>query len=276
MNLAGCHFTYADTSSRLYSLWFAHCDTSENTSINGTTKGVTVFSSRGNRNYFVDDSYNGSAISFEVEILTDDERTLSVREVRDIERWLFNRRNYYKLYVDIADDCDGETYQIINGTEKRFYFNCRFVNPSKIIGNGGIVGFRATMECDSYVLWQDPISKVFDINHTNDTQSSLISLDIDTDVNEYVYPKITVTMAGAGGDIYITNNTDDTTRLTSFKSLTGGIEFMINGNLNYVSGDNYIKFFDRNFPRLMPGTNSLGIVGAVESIRFEWENRKYL
>lgn len=276
MNLAGCHFTYADTSSRLYNLWFAHCDTSENTSINGTTKSITVFNSRGNRKYLVDDSFNDSAISFDVEILTDDGEALSVQEIRAIEKWLFNRRNYYKLYIDIADDCDTETYQIIDGAEKKFYFNCRFLNPSKILGNGGVAGFRATMECDSHLLWQDAISKTFNIGHTTSSQSTVVSLDVDTDANEYVYPKITIKTADAGGEIYITNNTDDTARITSFKGLTGGIEFTIDGNLNYISGNNYMKFYDRNFPRLLPGTNSFGIVGAVSSVKFEWENRKYL
>lgn len=276
MNLAGCHFTYADTSSRLYNLWFAHCDTSESVLINGATKSITVFNARGNRKYLVGDSFNDSAISFEVEILTDDGSSLSVQNVRNIEKWLFNKRNYYKLYVDITDDCDGETYQIIDGVTKRFYFNCRFTNPTKILGNGGIAGFKATMECDSYMLWQESLTKTFNIAHTSDEQSSVVSLSIDTDSDEYVYPKVTVTMAASGGDIYITNNTDDVDRMTSFKTLTGGIEFMINGNLNYISGNNYMKFYDRNFPRLLPGANSIGIVGAVSSIKFEWENRKYL
>lgn len=276
MNLAGCHFTYADTSSRLYNLWFAHCDTSENVAINGETQSVTVFNSRGNKKYLIDDSFDDSAISFDVEILTDDDRTLSAQEIKDIERWLFNRRNYYKLYVDIADDCYGETYQIINGIEKQFYFNCRFMNPTKIFGNGGVAGFKATMECDSHLLWQDSVEKVFPIAHTASGNTSVVSFEVDSDMNEYIYPKVTITMADAGGDISITNNTDDSTRLTSFKSLTGGIEFMINGNLNYISGNNYIKFYDKNFIRLLPGANSISIVGAISSIKFEWENRKYL
>lgn len=276
MNLAGCHFTYADTSSRLYNLWFVHCDTSEYTSINGTTQSVTVFNSRGSRKYLVDDSLNDSAISIDVEILRDDDMALSIQEVRDVERWLFNRRDYYKLYVDPSDDCAGETYQIFNGTEKHFYFNCRFINPTKIFGNGGVAGFKATMECDSHLLWQDAISRTFPIGHTTSAQSSVISLDIDSDMNEYVYPKVTITMASAGGNIAITNNTDDTTRLTSFKSLTGSIEFIINGNINYISGNNYMKFYDKNFIRLLPGTNNISVVGAVSSICFEWENRKYL
>lgn len=276
MDLAGCHFTYADVSSREYSLWFAHCDTSEYQAINGTTKSVTVFNSRGNKRYFVADSYDDSPITIDVEFITDDERALSVREIRDIERWLFNRKNYYKLYIDIADDCLAESYQIVDGVEKRFYFNCRFINPSKIYGNGGTVGFKATMECDSYVLWQETMMKTFNIGNTAASQSAVISLDIDSETYDYVYPKVTITMAQAGGDIYITNNTDDTSRITSFKSLTGEIEFVINGNTNYISGNNYIKFYDRNFIRLVPGTNNIGVVGAISTIKFEWENRRYL
>ena len=276
MDLAGCHFTYANTSSREYGLLFAHCETSDYTAINGTTKPITVFNSRGNKQYFVADSYDDSPISIDVEFLTDDDRTLSVREIRDIERWLFNRKNYYKLYIDIADDCYAESYQIVDGIEKRFYFNCRFSNPSKIYGNGGTVGFKARMECDSYALWQDALTQTFNIGHTSSSDSSIISINIDSEVDDYVYPKIKITMAQAGGDIYITNNTDDTSRITSFKSLTGSIEFTMNGNLNYISGNNYIKFYDRNFVRLIPGVNNIGVVGAVSKIEFEWENRRYL
>lgn len=276
MDLAGCHFTYADVSSREYNLWFAHCDTSDYASINGTTKPVTVFSSRGNRQYLVADSYKDSAVSIDVEFLTDDDRALSPREMRDIERWLFNRKKYYKLYVDIADDCNEESYQIIDGIESRYYFNCRFTNPSKIYGNGGIVGYKARMECDSYMMWQDAITKTFSINGTAALSSKIIDLDVGTDVDEYIYPKVTITMASAGGNITIINNTDDTSRQTTFKSLTGSITFTMNGNLNYISGSNYLKFYNRNFIRLIPGVNRIAIVGAVSSITFEWENRRYI
>lgn len=276
MDLAGCHFTYADVSSREYNLWFAHCDTSDYTQINGTTKPVTVFNYRGNRQYFIGDSYKDSPCAIDVEFVTDDDRTLSPQEMRDIERWLFNRKNYYKLYIDIADDCNGECYQIVDGKESRFYFNCRFTNPLKIYGNGGVVGFKARMECDSYMLWQDPITKTFAINGTSIMSGKVIDIDVDTEVNDYVYPKVTIQMASAGGNITIINNTDDTSRRTTFRSLTGSITFTINGNINYVSGGNYIKFYDRNFIRLIPGTNKIGIAGAITNITFEWENRRYL
>ena len=50
----------------------------------------------------------------------------------------------------------------------------------------------------------------------------------------------------------------------------------MNGNLNYISGDNYVKFYDRNFVRFIPGINNIGVIGAVDKIKFEWENRRYL
>ena len=99
MDLAGCHFTYADVSSREFDLWFAHCDTSDYQAINGTTKSLTVFSSRGNKRYFIANDYKDSPVTIDVELITDDERPLSVGEMREIEKWLFNRKNYYKLYI---------------------------------------------------------------------------------------------------------------------------------------------------------------------------------
>ena len=276
MNFACCHFTYAGTSSRTYGLVFAHCDTSESVMINGGIESASIFNSRNNRKYLVGDSYVDSPITIEVEIFTEDCVALSTQEIKTIESWLFNRKNFYKLYINPDDDVNGETYEVVNGVMSQYYLNCRFINPEKILGNGGVAGFKATMECDSHLMWQDAISQTFNIGNTAASDSDVISLVVNSDMNEYVYPTVSITMAAAGGDIYITNNTDSATRITSFKSLTGEIVFTINSEINYISGNNYMKFYDKNFPRLLPGTNAIGIVGAISSITFTWENRKYL
>lgn len=276
MNFAGCHFTYAGTSSRLYGLMFAHCDTSESVMINGGIESVSIFNSRNNRKYLVGDSYADSPITIEVEIFTEDCVTLSTQEIKTIESWLFNRKNFYKLYIDPDDDVNGETYEVVNGVMSQYYLNCRFINPEKILGNGGVAGFKATMECDSHLMWQDAITRTFNLGHTSSSDSEIISLTINSDMNEYVYPKITIAMNESGGDISLTNNTDNNTRITSFKSITGDAVFSIDSELNYISGNNYLKFYDRNFPRFLPGVNAISIIGAITSITFTWENRKYL
>ena len=274
MDLAGCHFTYAGVSSREYDLWFANADTSAYLSINGSTKTVSVFSSRGNRNFYVSDSLVDSPISIDVEIFTDDEHLLSVQEIKDIEKWLFNRKGYNKLYIDIADDCSAETYDIIDGEERRYYFNCRFINPRKIYGNGGISGFSCTMECDSLLLWQEDIVKTVVPEFAED-ESANFSVTIDTNMDEYIYPVVKFTIGEDGGNVMLIN-LDDENRTTSFVNLTELIEFSMDGNYNYISGDNYTKFQNKNFIRLLPGENRFVLTGDVTQIEFTYSARKYL
>lgn len=274
MDLAGCHFIYAGVSSREYGLWFANADTSAFSSINGSTKTVSVFSSRGNRNFYVSDSLVDSPISIDVEIFTDDAHALSVQEIRDVEKWLFNRKGYEKLYIDIADDCFAETYDIIDGEERRYYFNCRFTNPRKIYGNGGIPGFSCTMECDSLLLWQEDLGKTI-IPEFSEDDSANFSVTIDTNMDEYIYPVVKFTIGEDGGDIMLIN-LDDEDRTTSFVNLTELIEFSMDGNYNYISGGNYTKFQNKNFIRLLPGENRFVLTGDVTKIEFTYSARKYL
>ena len=100
---------------------------------------------------------------------------------------------------------------------------------------------------------------------------------MDSDLNDYVYPKVTIQIGDVGGDIIISNNTDDASRLTSFVSLTPNVTVVMRGDgINYISGDNYMKFKDKNFIRLLDGENQIAIVGDVVGLSFEFQNRRFL
>ncbi len=276
MDLSGCRFIYAGTASEVYGLRFVNCETSEYKKINGTTKSINVYNGHNKRNYLISDDYSSSPISIDIEIAADDMEPFTPQTLREIENWLFNRPAYSRLYINIDDDCNGETYEIINTELKQFYFNCRFTNPSKLLGNGGVVGFRATMECDSHILWQDEIAEIFSMSNSSAEDSSIITVSIGSDGYDYIYPKVTLTMGSSGGDISIINNSDDSARITSFKAITAGTTFYMDSELLRISGDNYTKFYDKNFIRLLPGDNSLAITGDIAEVKIEWANRKYL
>ena len=104
----------------------------------------------------------------------------------------------------------------------------------------------------------------------------MFTAGIDTDMEEYVYPKVTIQMGSSGGDVIIANNNDDSTRLTKFIGLGELATVVMKGELNYVSGQYYEKFADRNFIRLLDGENTLTIIGDVESITFEYSARRVL
>lgn len=272
----GSHFEYGGLSSRYYNLIIANVDTDRLTQLHGQVEGVTVFSKIANKQYLVDDNYSSSPITFEIEFVTDSGHCLNHIERRHLEKWLFNRKNYQRLYMDIADDMLGETYEFVDGEQKRNYLNCRFVNPHRIEGNGGVVGYRATVEADSLMLWQDSVVKTFDVNNESSTSTSNITVEVDTDLDEYIYPVVTIELGDEGGDIAIFNNSDDSARMTRFTGIGQMASIVMKGELNYVSNQYYEKFYDRNFIRLLDGENVLTIAGNVRTITFEYSARRAL
>lgn len=275
-DIYGSHFEYDGVSSRRYGLIIVNIDTDRMKQLSGQKEGVTIYSRSANKRYLIDDDYASSPITFDIEIATKSGRCLEMTERRQIEKWLFNHYNYRKFYMDLADDEIGETYKYINGERKRSYLNCRLINPEKVEGNGGIVGYKATLEADSNMFWQDPVERAFDVNNGTESASSNITVSIDTDMDEYVYPKVTIQMGSSGGDVTIVNNSDDSSRQTKFVDLGASSTVVMKGELNYVSGQYYEKFSGRNFIRLLDGENIFTILGDVETITFEYSARRFL
>lgn len=273
-DIYGSHFEYGGVLSRQYGLIVATVNTERMIKLNGDISGSTVFSRVAQKRYLVGDDLSESPMSFEVEILTEDGRGIEQSERREIEKWLFNKHDYRKLYFDMEDDDFGDMQELVDGVRKRLYLNCRFVNPEKLEYNGGVVGYKATLEADSSMFWQDAITKTFTLDNSSASATTVITVDVDSDIDDYIYPKVTFTLGSAGGDVIIINNSDDSTRFTKFVGLSAYASIIMKGELNYISGDNYQKFATRNFVRLLDGANNLTVQGNVANIEFEFQNRR--
>ena len=276
LDFGGCHFEYAGINSRLYGLIFANATTPRVVKIAGDGESQTIYDRRNHRQYFVGSDYSDAPITFEAEIISESERGLEQHMRREIERWLFCQNDYQKLYIDSADDVFSDTVEIIDGFQKRLYLNCRFVNAEKLEYNGGIVGYKFTVECDSRMAWQDSITKVFELNLLSSGAMGYIVINLDTDINDYTYPRVNIQMGEYGGRLLIYNNSDSENRFVRFENLDPNEEFEMNGEINYISGNNYSKFLTHNFPRLLSGENKLTILGNVIKISFEWQNRRFI
>ena len=271
----GAHFDYSGTSSRRYGLMIANVETERLNQIAGTIQGITLFNKSSRRRYLIDDDYSDSPITIEVEIITDHQQTIDPYERRTIEKWLFNQTKYQKLYIDMADDSTGESFEYKDGEYKRLYLNCRFVNPGRLEYNGGIVGYKATLEADSNMWYQDKTTEIFTLNHEAANSNSMIDVVVDTDSKYFTYPKVTIRTGSIGGDVILSNYSDDSTRTTRFNELSANTRVILNGETNYISGQNYEKFYKQNFPRLLDGTNHIYITGNVKTIEFEFCNRRF-
>lgn len=266
MELYGCGFEYAGVMSGKYGMIFANVETERNRTIIGGGELITIFNRHNSMRHYVGTSFENAAMQFEAEVVT--EIPLTESDQRAVERWLFYRNGYKKFYPDVPPE-------YVNGEMKRVYLNCIFTNPSKLEYNGGVVGYRFTVQCDAPMAWQDPVQVSFDLNHSSEDQSSIISVMVDTDMPDYVYPDVVVEM-GDGGGITIVNNSDNTSRLTSFEHVIAQAIIRMDGETNFVSGANYENFVDRNFIRLLNGENKLAVTGDVKKISFTWQNMRYL
>ena len=277
-DLSGVHFEYGGVSSRLYGLITANVETTRFTKVAGDISGVTIYNKKNRRRYLIDNDSSDSPLSFELDIVTDDERPLEFNERRQIEKWLFNRGQYKKFYIDMEDDCLGETTELIDGVQKRLYMNCRFINPERLEYNGGIVGYKVTMETDSCMWWQEPVTKTFTISAPNSTSVTTTNFTVttDSDLDDYIYPKFTITAAGATGEVRIINNSDDAYRIFSIVTVGEGAPITINSETNYISSGVYSTLNNKNFPRLLDGDNVFTIQGCVASVQVEFQNRRNL
>lgn len=270
------HFEYGDFCSREYGLIFAHVDTQSFLQVAGTIDTVGVFNKRDYIKYPMRSDYSNSPISFDIEIVNECGDAIQHEDRRVIERALFNKHGYKKMYIDIEDDAFGETYEFVDGEQKRLYMNCRFMNPERIEnGNGLVVGYKCTIESDRGYLTQDQITKTFSDSDISDG-SGVVSINVDTDVDEYIYPIINIISGSTGGTISIINNTDDSARVTKFITIPPSSTITMNGTVNYISGQYYDKFAKQNFVRLLDGENSITVSGDVDSISFTWSNRRFL
>lgn len=163
ITLEGNHFIYGDVPSLKYGLIFGNVETSPTRVLSGNKSGKFVFNKALKARYLADDDYTSSPLSLDVEIVTCDGHAIDLKTLREIERWLFTNSTFKRLYIEMSDDPFGETYELVYGVQKRLYFNCRFLYPEKIEYNGGVVGFKCTLETDGMMLWQDEITHVYDM-----------------------------------------------------------------------------------------------------------------
>lgn len=268
MELYGSHFEYADVQSGKYDLILAAVDTSRLASVNGESETVTLYNKRNTRRYYIADSYADSPITFEADIVEADGHTLDKATQREVEKWLFYQKDYMPLYFDVEDDEDGSTWEIVEGQMYRYALHCRFVNGTKLEYNGGVVGYHVFIECDSPLGWEEPMTKAF--------ATGEFTLEIDTDLPEFLYPKVTIQLGTTGGTITIINESDDAERKTTFIDIVQQAIIKMDGATNYINGVPYTKFQDKNFIRLVDGENKFKLTGDIANITFEWQNRRYL
>jgi len=300
MDLYGHHFIYAGIPSRAAvrggtaDLTIANVETSRYTNIIGEVETKSVFNRHNKRKYLTSTLYDSSPLEFDIEIVA--EEPLDPHEMRELEKWLFNQKRYRALYVDM-DDIKYEGLDTVNNQAIGEYLNCIFLNAKKIEGNGGIMGWSCTIQCDCPMAWQDKTKIVFSTESTprtgeegytfpiptDGTNQRIVEVIVDTDINDYTYPTVTLDIV-SNSDTSVVNLSDSATRRTEFVQFSNSSSvstIIMDGELNQLSGagsagDYYSAFSERNFIRLKDGLNKIALSENIEYISFEWQNMRWL
>jgi len=182
-----------------------------------------------------------------------------------IERWLLGRNTYLPLQI-----CQDDISSV--------YFNVIFTSAkNKYIGNIH-QGITLNAECDAPFGFTEEKTYSCTVDGDGSITNSTFNFDNQSDDTDYLYPSIVFQTNDIGTSVSLTNNTDEG-RSFAF----GGIgydpisvnETITVNNYNQTivsdSGLRRLSKFNKKWFRLLPGINSLTLVGGLLSFQIVYK-----
>lgn len=245
-------FSFNGISSATYGLIFANVGTIQFTELGGNIEREFLNNRISPKNIIVNQQYK-EQISFDIDIVSlsnpiDDYHFITICN------WLLNKSTYGRLTLE---DVRYSGYHI----------NCYFSNAQRIVKNGGIYGIKVTCNMDSGFMWANNNAK-FSSTLSNFTFNN------NSSQTNYIYPKVTLTTGNIGGTIKLANITDSTTRETIVYDTTPNEIITLTSNPYEIVASNHSGMyanFNKVFPRIVQGNNTLVRDGDIVKIEVEYE-----
>lgn len=187
--------------------------------------------------------------SFNLQMFKKDNTVFSEGEKRKINSWLTSCKYSSELEI-IYKDCKGNE-------QSKIFYKGHFTDVTYEIGNGGIVILKTVFSSDTpYGYIKNTLSLSSDeTEHT---------FEIDSDVDDYIYPTITLSWTGDEDMINLLIKNDNAVNSAMNINLYKGIPAVIDCERMVIKSDSY-KFSDlgwnetgdMNWLRLINGTNTI-------------------
>ena len=186
---------------------------------------------------------------------------LTAADFSDVSTWLFGQMGYKKL-------------RIVQNDMQDIYFNC-FLTAPQIVRIGNIIRMiTATVVCDAPWGWGEPKIYTYSYNPNEYCPLDNIRIDNISDNNFYTYPTSLIIETNLFGGIITITNTEDNNRQSIwgnispfYISLSPNETVTMNCDLQTISSDLSaypLANFNKNFLRLVQGTNNLTVVGNIK------------
>lgn len=263
------NFEYDGIKSAKYGLFFGHVDTERLKQICGNLEYNQVYYPSLNRQEIHGINKDEFPLSFDLEIISAE--PISYWSAKEIKKWLFNSPTYRKLYEDSAAV---KIIERVNGEIKRRYVECIFTNPEAMFYADGLHGWKCTCILSSGWAFQDEI----EITYTDFTEN--ITVPVDSDNNDYIYPAFTFIADATTNPISPTIvNTSDNNRAMEIRDVPAQTEVYVDSAVGTVT-DNigtslYSNLVDQKFLRLVNGDNVLNVSG-ISKLTIRYQNVRYI
>jgi len=246
-------FNYDGIDSDTYDLRIANIgETTSSNQGSGDVEILETYIYRRIKPYFYGITYT-SKLEFPVTFLSENEITAPMLS---FILTFFGKSSYKRLAI-IQDDMDD------------VYLMCIFKSPViKRIGNVAY-GVSGTCVLDSQFSYTYSKTLTYD-----SPLPTSITFQNNSHDGGYLYPSVNFTMKTTGGNLSITN-TSDSDRAFTFTGLSSSEIVTVNNDLGIVSsstGSPILSKFNKNFLRLIPGTNVLSVSGtSVQSLSLTYQ-----
>lgn len=245
------NFSFDGVPSEAYGLQISNMSTGDDYSSGGSN--VDIITQRIFRRsvpYFYGASSN-EPLTFQCAVTREEELTSD--ESRAVYRWLFGYSQYKKLQVRQND-------------MQQLYFNCFLTSPDTIRIGNRIHGFSFTVTCDAPFGWEFP--KTLTKTYAVELAAENFTFQNTSDSNDYLYPELTITVNGFGGDFTLVN-TSDSSRSFELTGLTAGEILTVDNDRGILTSDTGLlrmPNFNKSWFRLVPGRNDLQLSGNISSM----------
>lgn len=261
-------FEYDGIKSAKYGLFFGHVDTERLKQICGNLEYNQVFYPSLNRQEIHGVNKDEFPLSFDLEIISAE--PISYGTAKEIKKWLFSSPRYKKLYASRIKD---KTIEKIHGEEKRSYVECVFTNPEAMFYADGLHGWKCTCILSSGWAFQDEI----EITYTDFTEN--ITVPVDSDNEEYIYPTFTFSAAATNPVSPIIKNISDNNRTMELRDIEGQKEVYVDSAVGTITDNTgtslYPNLVGQKFLRLVNGDNVLNVSGISE-LTVKYQNVRYI
>lgn len=118
---------------------------------------------------------------------------------------------------------------------------------------------------------------------SSSTKTYAVLVDVNSDIDGYTYPHMTINIGDVGGTIEIENTSDfrenvysSSDRKTVIINTQPYSSIEINSEISELSGINYNNMTKKYFPRLLTGQNFLKFKGDIASVYITWKSGIFL